>query len=77
MNFSFFFSVPNIYIATDFICAFPTETVEDFQDSLELIKRYKFPSLFINQYYPRPNTPAARLKKISTIEVIKFIIIIL
>ncbi|KAL7071661.1 hypothetical protein ACQ4LE_009533 [Meloidogyne hapla] len=61
-------NVPNIYIATDFICAFPTETEEDFEESMELVKLYKFPSLFINQFYPRPGTPAARLKKINTIE---------
>jgi hypothetical protein len=30
--FSLFFSVPDIYIATDFICAFPTETGEDFDE---------------------------------------------
>uniref|UniRef100_A0A914EF09 tRNA-t(6)A37 methylthiotransferase n=1 Tax=Acrobeloides nanus TaxID=290746 RepID=A0A914EF09_9BILA len=60
--------VPNIYICTDFICAFPTETVEDFQESLELVKKYEFPSLFINQFYPRNGTPAARLKKHTTIE---------
>lgn len=33
-----------------------------------MVKKYKFPSLFINQFYPRPGTPAARLKKINTIE---------
>uniref|UniRef100_A0A7E4V0M1 tRNA-t(6)A37 methylthiotransferase n=1 Tax=Panagrellus redivivus TaxID=6233 RepID=A0A7E4V0M1_PANRE len=60
--------VPGIYIATDFICAFPTETAEDFEESLDLVRKYEFPSLFINQYYPRPGTPAARLKKINTIE---------
>ncbi|KAF1769411.1 hypothetical protein GCK72_001228 [Caenorhabditis remanei] len=60
--------VPNIYIATDMILAFPTETLEDFEESMELVRKYKFPSLFINQYYPRSGTPAARLKKIDTIE---------
>ncbi|CAD5206547.1 unnamed protein product [Bursaphelenchus okinawaensis] len=60
--------VPNVYIATDFICAFPSETSEDFEDSMRLVRKYKFPSLFINQFYPRPGTPAARLKKIDTIE---------
>uniref|UniRef100_A0A914R0I7 tRNA-t(6)A37 methylthiotransferase n=2 Tax=Panagrolaimus davidi TaxID=227884 RepID=A0A914R0I7_9BILA len=60
--------VPDVYIATDFICAFPTETEEDFKESLGLVEKYKFPTLFINQFYPRPGTPAARLKKINTIE---------
>jgi threonylcarbamoyladenosine tRNA methylthiotransferase CDKAL1 len=35
---------------------------------MKMVEKYKFPSLFINQYYPRPNTPASRLKKIDTVE---------
>ncbi|KAK6725505.1 hypothetical protein RB195_004061 [Necator americanus] len=61
-------NVPNIYVATDMICAFPTETEEDFEESMQLVRDYKFPSLFINQFYPRSGTPAARMKKIDTIE---------
>ncbi|KAK0425009.1 hypothetical protein QR680_008978 [Steinernema hermaphroditum] len=60
--------VSDVYIATDFICAFPTETAEDFEESMELVRKYKFPSLYINQYYPRSGTPAARLKRIPTDE---------
>lgn len=56
--------VPGITIATDIICGFPTESEEDFEETLTLIKEYKFPSLFINQFFPRPGTPAARMKKI-------------
>ncbi|VBB33366.1 unnamed protein product [Acanthocheilonema viteae] len=61
-------NVPNIYIATDFICAYPTETKSDFEESMALIQKYRFPSLFINQFYPRMGTPAANLKKIDTVE---------
>ncbi|VDK76734.1 unnamed protein product [Onchocerca ochengi] len=61
-------NVPNIYIATDFICAYPTETKNDFEESMTLVRKYRFPSLFINQFYPRTGTPAASLKKIDTIE---------
>jgi len=56
--------VPGITIATDFICGFPTETEEDFEQSCQLVEDYKFPSLFINQFYPRPGTPAAKLKRL-------------
>ena len=31
--------------------------------------KYKFPSLFINQFFPRPGTPAAKMKRIPTQEV--------
>ncbi len=51
-------------IATDIICGFPTETEADFEDTMRLCEKYKFPSLFINQFFPRPGTPAARLERI-------------
>lgn len=31
---------------------------------MTLCAKYEFPSLFINQYYPRPGTPAANMKRI-------------
>jgi threonylcarbamoyladenosine tRNA methylthiotransferase CDKAL1 len=64
------FSVPGIHIATDIICAFPTETLEDFHESRDLIDKYRFPSVFINQFYPRPGTPAASMTKVDANEVI-------
>ncbi|TKR93673.1 hypothetical protein L596_008086 [Steinernema carpocapsae] len=60
--------VPDVYIATDFICAFPSETSQDFNESMDLVRKYKFPSLYINQFYPRSGTPAARMKRIATDE---------
>jgi len=33
---------------------------------MSVCKKYKFPSLFINQFYPRKGTPAARMPKIPT-----------
>ncbi|XP_053570767.1 threonylcarbamoyladenosine tRNA methylthiotransferase [Bombina bombina] len=56
--------VPGITIATDIICGFPGETDEDFQETLKLVEEYKFPSLFINQFYPRPGTPAAKMVQV-------------
>ncbi|KAF4527796.1 hypothetical protein B566_EDAN016381 [Ephemera danica] len=50
--------VPGINIATDIICGFPTETEADFAETLDLCSKFKFPSLFINQFFPRPGTPA-------------------
>lgn len=63
--------VPGITIATDVICGFPTETEEDFDETMKLVAEYKFPSLFINQYFPRPGTPAAKLPRIDPQEVKK------
>lgn len=56
-------------IATDIICGFPTETEADFDDTLNLCDKYKFPSLFINQFFPRPGTPAALLPRIPAADV--------
>ncbi|XP_059194953.1 threonylcarbamoyladenosine tRNA methylthiotransferase [Centropristis striata] len=56
--------VPGVTIATDLICGFPGETEEDFQETVDLVKLYRFPSLFINQFYPRPGTPAAKMEQV-------------
>lgn len=58
--------VPGMTIATDIICGFPTETEEDFQETLSLCQKYKFPTLFINQFYSRPGTVAAKMKALPT-----------
>lgn len=59
-------TVPRIHIATDFICGFPTETINDHKLSLNILKKYKFTTLNISQFYPRPKTPAAKMKKLDT-----------
>ncbi|XP_040175667.1 threonylcarbamoyladenosine tRNA methylthiotransferase [Anopheles arabiensis] len=61
--------VPGITIATDIICGFPGETEADFDDTLALCEKYQFPSLFINQFFPRPGTPAAKMTKVPANEV--------
>ena len=63
--------VPGLTIATDIICGFPTETEQDFEETMKLCERHKFPSLFINQFFPRPGTPAARMQKVPTQDVKK------
>ncbi|XP_056018128.1 threonylcarbamoyladenosine tRNA methylthiotransferase-like [Ostrea edulis] len=61
--------VPGVTIATDVICGFPTETEEDFGETLKLVEEYRFPSLFINQFFPRPGTPAAKMPRIPAQQV--------
>ncbi|CAI9266740.1 unnamed protein product [Lactuca saligna] len=58
--------VPGMQIATDIICGFPGETNEDFAQTVDLIKEYKFSQVHISQFYPRPGTPAARMKKVAS-----------
>jgi threonylcarbamoyladenosine tRNA methylthiotransferase CDKAL1 len=57
-------AVPDILVATDLICGFPAESEEDHQASMDLVDDYKFPVLNISQFYPRPGTPAAKLRKL-------------
>lgn len=40
--------------------------LQDFEETMKIVELFKFPSLFINQFYPRPGTPAARMKRIDT-----------
>ncbi|KAK2433222.1 CDK5RAP1 protein [Trifolium repens] len=58
--------VPGMQIATDIICGFPGETDEDFEQTVNLIREYKFSQVHISQFYPRPGTPAARMKKVPS-----------
>jgi tRNA-2-methylthio-N6-dimethylallyladenosine synthase len=50
--------VPDIAIAGDFIVGFPGETQEDFQESVELVKKAQYKNCFIFKYSPRPGTKA-------------------
>jgi len=61
--------VPGITIATDIICGFPYETPENFEETLDLIRKYKFPVINISQFYSRPGTVAAKWKKVDSKEV--------
>ncbi|KAH9491982.1 Threonylcarbamoyladenosine tRNA methylthiotransferase [Bulinus truncatus] len=63
--------VPDVNIATDLICGFPTETDQDFAESMALVEKYKFASLFINQFFPRPGTLAYKMQRIPAQEVKK------
>jgi tRNA-2-methylthio-N6-dimethylallyladenosine synthase len=49
---------PDIAITSDMIVGFPGETEQDFEDTLELIRRVEFDGLFAFIYSDRPNAPA-------------------
>jgi tRNA-2-methylthio-N6-dimethylallyladenosine synthase len=50
--------MPDVCIAGDFIVGFPTETEEDFQASVSLLRRAGFKNNFVFKYSPRPGTVA-------------------
>jgi threonylcarbamoyladenosine tRNA methylthiotransferase CDKAL1 len=62
-------NVPDITIATDLICGFPGETTEDWNKTMSLCRKYDVREVHISQFYPRPGTPAARMKRVDTKEV--------
>lgn len=50
--------VPDIAIAGDFIVGFPGETDEDFQATVDLVRKAEYKNAFIFKYSPRPGTLA-------------------
>jgi len=50
--------IPNIAIAGDFIVGFPGETEDDFQQTVELVRKALYKNCFVFKYSPRPGTTA-------------------
>ncbi len=53
--------IPDIAITTDIMVSFPTETEEDFNDTLDLVKQVEFAGAFTFIYSKRKGTPAATM----------------
>lgn len=52
--------LPGVSIATDIIVGFPGETVEQFQNTYDLLEELKVDVAHLARYSPRPNTVATR-----------------
>lgn len=52
--------VPRAALGTDIIVGFPTETEEEFQETLRLLKEIEYSVAFLFAYSPRKGTPAMR-----------------
>jgi len=55
-------AIPGITLSTDIMVGFPTETEEDFRDTLTVMKEARFDSMYLFIYSPRPGTPAEELE---------------
>lgn len=60
--------IPNISLSTDVIVGFPTETNEDFEDTLDVLRKVEFDNIFSFIYSRREGTPAAKLNFVLTDE---------
>ena len=56
---------PSIKFSSDFIIAYPDETLDDFEKTLLLMKQVGFINSYSFIFSARPGTPAANLKKID------------
>nr|WP_235860458.1 tRNA (N6-isopentenyl adenosine(37)-C2)-methylthiotransferase MiaB [Roseibium suaedae] len=54
-------AAPDIALSCDFIVGFPGETDQDFQDTMDLIRRVEYGSAFSFKYSQRPGTPGATM----------------
>ena len=55
---------PDAVFGSDFICGFPTESDENFQNTVKLVHEAGISKLHVFPYSERPGTPAAAMKQI-------------
>ena len=53
--------IENVTVTSDFIAGFPSETEEEFQDTIKQIKLLGLDYSNTAAYSPRPNTPAGKM----------------
>ncbi|MBU6996725.1 MAG: tRNA (N(6)-L-threonylcarbamoyladenosine(37)-C(2))-methylthiotransferase [Theionarchaea archaeon] len=55
---------PELYLCTDVIVGFPTETEEQFHDTLALVKKINPDKINVTRFSPRPKTEASKMPQI-------------
>jgi tRNA-2-methylthio-N6-dimethylallyladenosine synthase len=60
--------MPSITLTTDIIVGFPGETNEEFLDTLDVLKKVRYDSIFSFIYSRRPGTPASKMEDVITPE---------
>lgn len=64
-------AVPDISLTTDIIVGFPGETEEDFQETLDVVRKVRYDSAFTFIYSKRSGTPAAVMEDQVPDDVVK------
>lgn len=64
-------AIPDIGISTDIIVGFPGETEEDFNETLDVVKKVQYDSAFTFIYSKRLGTPAAEMENQVPQDVVK------
>ena len=64
-------AVPDIALTTDIIVGFPGETEEDFQETLDVVRKVRYDSAFTFIYSKRTGTPAAAMENQVPEDVVK------
>ena len=64
-------AVPDISLTTDIIVGFPGETEEDFQETLDVVRKVRYDSAFTFIYSKRTGTPAAVMEDQIPEDVVK------
>ena len=59
---------PDIALTTDIIVGFPGETQEDFEETLDVLRKVRFDGIFSFIFSPRKGTPAAEMEDPATDE---------
>jgi threonylcarbamoyladenosine tRNA methylthiotransferase MtaB len=54
--------IPGIALTTDVIVGFPGETIKDFEQTIDVVKKIAFSKIHVFKYSPRINTPASVMK---------------
>lgn len=64
-------SIPGISLTTDIMLGFPGETEEDFQETLDVVRKVRYDSAYTFIYSKRTGTPAAQMENQVPEDVVK------